>query len=356
MRILQLLPVLHFGDAVGNNAVALHRALCAYGYESEIYAENIELTVPEGTAKPLSELTVREEDIAILHLAIGTQLNYNFAEYICKKIVFYHNITPPQFFEGMDDKIAKFSQAGLESAKFLADKVDYCIADSDFNKHDLENMGYRCPIDVLPILVSWEDYKRKPNIDVLKKYSDGRTNIIFVGRVVQNKKQEDVIETFAYYKKYYDPHARLFLVGNYDDQGKYFYLLQEYIHKLNISDVFFTGKVPFEDILAYYQLADIFLCMSEHEGFCVPLVEAMYFQVPIIAFKSSAVPDTLGGSGLVIPEKSPLLTAGIIHRLITKQTFRNTIIENQEERLKDFAQNKIEEQFLTYIHRFLIKI
>lgn len=356
MRILQLLPVLHFGDAVGNNAVALLRALRTAGYESDIYAENIEQKIPVGLAKPISELEIQEEDIAILHLAIGTKLNYDFAEYPCKKIVFYHNITPPYFFGGKDKAIAKFCEEGLESARFLSDKVDYCIADSEFNKRDLQNMGYRCPIDILPILVFWEDYEKEPNPSVLKMYSDERTNIIFVGRVVQNKKQEDIIEAFSYYKKYYNPHARLFFVGNYDSQGSYYLSLQEYAHRLNISDVFFTGKVSFEEMLAYYQIADVFLCMSEHEGFCVPLLESMYFRVPIIAYDSSAVPDTLGGSGLVIPDKNPLITAGIMNQVVLNQTVRNSIIENQDERLKDFSNRKIVEKFLTYIQNFLKKV
>lgn len=109
---------------------------------------------------------------------------------------------------------------------------------------------------------------------------DGYTNFIFVGRVAPNKKQEDVIRAFYCYKKYCNPKSRLFIVGSYNGMERYYHRLRRYVGALELDNVVFTGHIPFAQILAYYHLADLFLCMSDHEGFCVPLVEAMYFNLP----------------------------------------------------------------------------
>ena len=353
MRIIQLLPVLHFGDAVGNHAVALYNTMKKAGYKTEIYAGIIEMEVSENIAKPLETLKIDEKDIAILHLAIGTELNYEFANYPCKKILIYHNITPPRFFDIYDRGIAEFCKKGIESVTYLADKVDYCLADSEFNKKDLIKLGYQCPINVMPILIPFSDYDKEPDEKTVKRYSDGRTNLVFVGRVVQNKKQEDIIEAFSYYKKYYDNKARLFLVGGYDENGSYYKHLKNYTQRLDVSDVIFTNKISFSEILAYYKTADCFLCMSEHEGFCVPVVEAMYFHIPIVAYNSSAVPDTLGKGGLLLNKKEPLITAGLINRIITDKTLRADTINNQNEQLKLFEHDQIEKKFLNYLEQFI---
>ncbi|MSS10799.1 glycosyltransferase family 4 protein [Clostridium sp. WB02_MRS01] len=353
MRVIQLLPVLHFGDAVGNHTVALYETLKKAGYQTEIYTGNIDKGVYGNIAKPLETLEINEKDIAILHLAIGTELNYEFANYPCKKILVYHNITPPNFFGSEDRAIAEFSRKGLESVAYLADKVDYCLAVSEFNKNDLIKMGYKCPIDVMPILIPFSDYEKKPDKQTMERYSDGKTNLVFVGRVVQNKKQEDVIEAFAYYQKYYDNNARLFIVGGYDEAGSYYKYLKSYVHKLGVNEVVFTNKIAFSELLAYYNLADCFLCMSEHEGFCVPVVESMYFHVPVIAYNACAVPDTLGKGGIILDKKEPLITAGVINRIITDCPLRENIISNQNEQMRSFEHDVIEKKFLYYLEQFI---
>ena len=156
-------------------------------------------------------------------------------------------------------------------------------------------MGYTCPIDVCPILIPFSDYEKEPDRRVLRRYKgDGKTNLLFVGRIAPNKKQENVIRAFYFYHKYYSPDSRLFLVGSWSGMESYYERLCDYVKALGIAEhVVFTGHIRFDEILAYYHLADVFLCMSEHEGFCVPLVEAMYFHVPIVAYSCAAVPDTL---------------------------------------------------------------
>ena len=202
------------------------------------------------------------------------------------------------------------------------------------------------------ILIPFDDYKKKPSEKILSKYKDdGYTNIIFVGRVVPNKCQEDVIGSFNEYQKHFNPRSRLFIVGTFMET--YFNRLKEYTERLGVKNVAFTGHCPFDEILAYYRLADLFLCQSEHEGFCVPLAEAMCFDVPVVAYDSSAIAETLGGSGFLLKEKDPLLTAGVMNRILTDSALRETIVENQRERLQDFQYDKVKALFWKYMDEFI---
>jgi glycosyltransferase involved in cell wall biosynthesis len=350
-----MVPGMYFGDAVGNDIIAIRDLLVSNGFETAIFSGSVdERTAKSHTvlqAEPLPSLS--EEDILIFHLCIKSDLHHVLQYMKCRKIVIYHNITPPEFYEEYNLDIANICRLAIKEVHQLAEEFDYGLAVSGFNRSDLISYGYKCPIDVLPILIPFEDYDKKPNQTIIDKYDDGITNIIFVGRVVPNKKQEDVIAAFSCYKKNFDPSARLFLVGSSDGMESYATRLNEYIDLLGINDVFFTGKIPFDDILAYYKIADVFLCMSEHEGFCVPLVEAMHFNVPIIAYSSSAIPDTLAGSGILLHEKDPLITAGVINKLMTNSNLKEEIIQRQRKRVSDFTYEKTGELFLSYIAEFL---
>ena len=214
-------------------------------------------------------------------------------------------------------------------------------------------MGYRQKIDVLPILIPYGDYDKTPSQNILDKYGDGRTNILFTGRISPNKKQEDVIKAFFYYKNYMNQDARLFFVGKYAGMEAYYEQLKRYVEVLDLKDVYFTGHIKFDEILAYYRTADVFACMSEHEGFCVPLVEAMYFGVPIVAYDSSAIADTLGNGGILTEDKDPKLVAEIINRLVQDETLRKEIIFRQKEQLKRFEYDKVTSLFSGYLEKFL---
>ncbi len=355
MRIIQFLPTLAFGDAVGNDTVALQNALKELGYETAIYAEAVDQRLPKNTASDLCagmpELS--PEDVILYHMSTGSKLNYQLENYSCRKIMIYHNITPPKFFHGYNAQAESNAQYGLDGLKHLADKFDYCLADSDFNKSDLRKAGFTCPIAVRPILIPFSDYEKKPDEKIMKKFSDEYQNIIFVGRIAPNKKQEDIISAFAFYKKYLNPKSRLIFVGNWGGMEKYYQRLKDYVQALNLEDVIFTGHIKFPQILAYYHTADLFLCMSEHEGFCVPLVEAMYFQVPILAYASCAIPWTLSGSGFLTDSKNPAEIAFLMQKILTDADLKAKIISNQNERLQDFQYEKIKALFADQLKTFL---
>lgn len=353
-RIIQLVSSLNFGDAVGNDALAIKHMLEGAGYATAIFTFAVHPKIKEENVYNidlLPELT--EDDIIIYHYASEDGFQKLIEETAAKVVLRYHNVTPPEFFHGYDEKAETITRKGMAQIKSMKDAIDYGMVDSEQNKKDLEQMGYECPISVVSILIPFKDYEQQPDLDVVNGYSDGNTNIVFVGRIVPNKKFEDVIACFAAYKKKYDPAARLFLVGNYQETDAYYQHLQEYIKECGVENVIFPGHIAFRTILAYYKIADLFLCMSEHEGFCVPLVEAMFFETPIVAYASTAIPGTLGGSGVLVETKEPEAVAEKMHQVITDQAYREEIIEKQKRRLEDFSYDRIKEQILDEIGKVM---
>lgn len=354
MRVVQLLTTLSFGDAVSNDTIALKDVIAGMGYDTAIYAENIDPRLPKHSALHADRLRdLRREDVIIYHKSTGTDLSFRLEKYPCRKMMIYHNITPPAFFAPYSHTAASLTEYGLEGVHHLKDKIEYCLADSAFNKANLTEMGYTCPIDVRPILIPFEDYKKKPDEDIIRRCTaDGWTNIVFVGRIAPNKKQENLIRTFYHYKKI-NPRSRLILVGSYTGMENYYERLQHYVRALALEDVLFTGHIKFNQILAYYCAADVFLSMSEHEGFCVPLAEAMFFDVLIIAYDTSAISDTLGGSGILLRDNDPLAAAMMMDRLVKDEALRSAVLEGQRRRLADFRYEKIKVLFEGYLKGFI---
>ncbi len=355
-RVVQLLPTMAFGDAVGNDTLSIAGILENRGFQKEIYAENIDRRFQLGVVKTIDRMEpLSDDDILIYHASTGTELNYMLPNYGGKQVMIYHNITPPEFFEGYSPIAADLCRNGYEGIQHLSEIVKYCIADSEYNKQELIAMGYRCPIDVCPILIPFDDYNQTPDHRVVSAFcGDGYTNLLFVGRIAPNKKQEDVIRAFYIYQRYFNSKSRLFLVGSSSGMEKYEQKLHAYVEKLGISSkVIFPGHIRFSEILAYYRIADAFVCMSEHEGFCVPIVEAMHFDIPIIAYNSSAVPETMAKGGIIIEDKDPQLAATAIDRVIRDQNLRKYISDCQKDRLKDFSYDSVQERFMECMKKVL---
>lgn len=357
MRIIQLVPSLYYGDAVGNDVMALRGALSGFGYETNIYAEGIDIRRQEKFIHHYTEMPeLSNDDVLIYHFASGSETMADLLKKTsCRKIMYYHNITPSYFFSQYDMTSEIATRNGRRELVELKDVFEAALCASRYNLTDLKSLDYDCPMAVLPILIPFDDYNKEPSRDIIEAYkNDGYVNFLFVGRVVPNKKQEDVIGAFAYYHGHINNKSRLFIVGNLN--GRYAQRLIDYVKKLRLDDsVIFTGSIPFSEILAYYKLADVFLCMSEHEGFCVPLLEAMYFDVPIIAYDKSAVAETMGTGTGVITDKSPVYVANCVHYLLTNSEARKQIIEAQRKRLKDFDNNKIKQEFRILLNKIKTK-
>ena len=351
------MPTVSFGDAVSNDARAIGKVIEEMGYKTGIYAENIAPKLNDPSVHKLSKLpSTDKNDIIIFNHSTGTELCYSLPDIPGRKMMIYHNITPPKFFERYSPAATKTTTFGYRGTEFLSDKIEYAMADSSFNADDLRRMGYTCPIDVRPILIPFDDYKKTPDQAVISKYSgDGFVNIVFVGRIAPNKKQEDCISAFAYYQKHINPKSRLIFVGSDSGMETYGDCLKKYADALMLENVIFTGHVSFPAILAYYKLADVFLCMSEHEGFCVPLIEAMCFETPVIAYNSCAVPETLGGSGVLLRDKDPVFCAHVIDRVVRDGELRAALISTQNKRLADFSYENVRAVFEKCLDNFINK-
>ena len=348
-KVIQILETFSYGDAIGNHALAIHKSLIENKIESYIYASNIDPRLKK-YARHIDNYENNEKDTILYHLSSGNDLNKKLETYNGRKIINYHNITPPEFLEPYNKKISEVSRKGYEDIKNLSLKVDMAITDSEYNANELKRMGYQCRIETIPIIIKFDDYDKEASSTIVKKYkSDGYKNIVFIGRIAPNKKQEDIIKDFYYYAKYYNNKSRLFLVGNFNNFESYFLKLKKYVSKLGLKNVYFTGHISFADILAYYQIADIFLCESEHEGFCVPLVEAMKFGVPIIAYDSSAVGETLGNAGILIKKKDPKFVANLIDFVCKDEKLKELIQINEQKRLDYFSSKKHIEKLIDII-------
>lgn len=357
MKIIQLLPTISYGDAVGNDTMAMHEAMCDFGYRTEIYAENIDSRRNENFIHHYTELPeLNNDDLLIYHFSTGSeQMVKILRSTSCRKIMVYHNITPAKYFKEYDKFTADLVENGRRELMALKDAFEACICDSAYNMKELQNLGYRCPMKVLPILIPFSDYDREADANIISKYEkDEYINFLFVGRVAPNKKQEDVIRAFTYYHKNINAKSRLFIVGS--ATGKYAQRLHKYIEKLDMKkSIVMTGAISFKEILAYYNVADIFLCMSEHEGFCVPLVEAMYFQIPVIAYAMAAVPETMGSGTGLIDDKSPAYVANCVEALLRNAQRKETVINAQNKCLERFENASLKNKFSAMLSSFIKK-
>lgn len=328
MKIVQVIDGYKKGDGVGNVVTAMDEFLKKNRYETLICGRQL------GYGDIRSELFGRD-NIVFYHLALLMDPVVKHLK--CRKVLVFHNITSPELLEGADEEKRIWTSSAWYDAAKTADWFDVAVTFSEYSKKCLVSLGWEAgKIYVLPVPVRFDRFREEPSEDIMDRYrKDAAVNILFTGRVYPNKKQEDVIAAFAAYRELYRKNARLFLVGS-TGGGIYYTSLLAYAEKLGVAeDVIFTGHVPFAEYLAYYRIADIYLCMSAHEGFCIPLVEAMYFGVPVIAYAGTAVPDTLAGSGVLLYDRDPEAAAGIMDRVMTDSVYRKGIVDGQNARLEE---------------------
>lgn len=350
MRVWQMLPSLSAGDGVGNEVLAMDSLIRDAGYETGIYADYIAPNVPQGRAVKVDKIPdFDRDDILIYHLSIGSRLNLMLADVKCRIIFRYHNITPAAYFAGYNPAVEKRCREGLWQIRSLAHVPYRVLAVSAYNKAHLESLGYQCPIDVLPILIPMEDYKRQPDQAFTERLRSGDLyNILFVGRVSPNKKHEDLIRAFAYYYKTMNKDARLILAGGFEGMELYRRELSDYARLLGLAGnrVVFTGSIRFEQILACYETADLFWCMSEHEGFCIPLVEAMLFRLPILARDMAAVSGTLGQGGILMEDSDPVRWGQQTELIRQGGGISRELLEGQRRQLERYQYDSIKKRLL----------
>jgi len=329
MRVHQLLAALSYGDAIGNEALAIQRHLRAAGHESDIFAEMVDPRVAQ-LARPLWEYgSVSAPDtVVIYHFSIGSasgRLIHNAPD---RLVVVYHNITPARFFLGFHRHLAGLCHHGRRELEAFARRTELALGDSEFNRAELEAAGF-ARTAVLPIVLDLSLYERPPSPVMRRRFDDGRVNVLFVGRIIPNKRIDDLIRAVAAFQRWITPRSRLLLVGDTRGFERYHDRLRELVRELRVEEVVFTGRVDDDELYACYRVADVFLCLSEHEGFCVPLQEAMLFGVPLIAYEAGAVRETLHGGGLLLQDKRPEVVAELLDRLTHGGPLRGAVIASQ---------------------------
>ena len=351
MQVHQFYPTVAYGGAASNQILNLQRLLQRLGYRGKIFCEHLPLLF-EGRTQQIAQYARYSSpaNVLLLHFSMGYSAEVlSWLEQVTdRKVVIYHNITPHAYFAGINELYFEAAQSGRKQLDRLRALAEAGWGDSTFNCQELAERGWT-HLGVLPIIFDPRHYAVRPDRKVLKRWQGG-VNILFVGRVVPNKRFEDLILTFYYLKRFVRPDARLLLVGSVQKMESYLEFLQALVTRLGLSDVVFTGHVSTSQLVAYYRCASVYLSMSEHEGFGVPLLESMHFEVPIVAYKAAAVPETLGGSGVSVTVKDYAAVAELIGLLIEDESLRTQIVARQRERLRDFLPEKIEGRLRKLLH------
>lgn len=275
------------------------------------------------------------DDLAVLHLSIGGEANRVFASLRCRKAIIYHNITPPGYFTLVAPSTAAVLREGRRQVAALAGVADVNLADSAYNASELEASGFR-NVRVFPLPIDMGRFSAKSfsRRDLPFDHSSGDYNILFVGRFAPNKKIEDFVKAVHFLSKV-EPRARGFHIGAFTGLEAYSSIVNVYAERLGVERCDFLGSVSQETLNAAYANADAFLCMSEHEGFCAPLIEAMLHRVPVFAMANAAVPETLDGAGVLFdaPPDFPLI-AETIANVLHDPALRASIVARQDARLE----------------------
>jgi glycosyltransferase involved in cell wall biosynthesis len=326
----QVLATLGYGDAIGHEVLGIQRTLSAAGFESDIFVETADPRLEDMTRdfRDLPEAS-DPDNLLIHHFSIGSKASRVAYALPDRMIVVYHNITPPKYFVGVHDLLVELCFKGRRELMAYVDRCDLAVGDSEFNRRELEGLGFS-PTAVLPVVPDFSHLDSEPNRLLTAQFADGWTNILFVGRVIPNKRFEDLIRFFHVYKTEFNPRSRLLLVGSFGGFERYHGLLTQLVATLGARDVHFTGQVTDEELSAFYEIADLFLCASEHEGFCVPLVESFYKRVPVVAYAATAVPDTLDGAGVLYDRKDPMSVAALIDTVVSNARLRERILTAQD--------------------------
>lgn len=346
--VFQLIDALDFGDAVSNHCLEISKILSNNKYNNRIFSKYAHEKMMD-FRKDIKELKVNKNDIVIFHFS-GKSNFVNLVKALnCKKILIYHNITPHSFFVGMEPHYTHC----LEGRQQLADLVgqfEYYLGDSEFNVEELIALGCS-PTGVLPIFVDIKVKEIEHNRNAMRTLKSTAPKFLFVGRVAPNKKHEDVMKVFEYYYTFINRNASLYFVGNYESYQDYYASLYEYKSKLLSRDqIVFTGKVSQSELEYHYQTADIFISMSEHEGFCVPLLESIAYGIPTLAYNAGAIKSTMGNSGVIINEKIFDNIAELIDLILSNSQLSTEIIEKQYNWINNFSVKTTEECLLRFIN------
>jgi len=329
--VLQFVPQICRHDAVGNGVLGMHQAMHELGVECQIACDRSDLaSAPH--VRSWASVKRQAWDALLLHYSHGCAARERLLSRGERIILIYHGITPPEYFRGTNPRLEEASRQGIAELPLWAEKTDYAIAHSTFTANELKNAGFR-NVTVIPYVAYEPLYAQPPDRSLIANYDhEGWVNLLTVGRVAPNKCLEDCLFIFDYFQRAIHRKSRLFIVGSWDGTEAYLDRLLRLRSRLGTQDVVFTGPVSQAALLAFFQLADAYLCMSGHEGFGVPLLEAMRFGVPVFAHAAAAIPETLRGTGILFSKKEWAVISEAIGLLLADGDLRSRVCD--EERLQ----------------------
>lgn len=325
----QVLATLGYGDAIGHEVLGIQRVLRAAGYASDIFVETADPRL-ESLTRDYRELVdaSHPDNLLLHHFSIGSKASRTAYALPDRMALVYHNITPPEYFAAVHRTLARQCFRGRREIHAYVNRCDMALGDSEFNREDLELLGFPRTA-VLPVVPDLAHLDNPADWLVAQQFDDDWTNIVFVGRVIANKKIEDVIRCFHAYHTRFNPRSRLIIAGVFSVFERYFAALTHMVSELGLQHVHFAGHVSDAELIAYYELADLFLCCSEHEGFCVPLIEAFYKQIPVMAYAATAVPATMDGAGVLFDTKEPGYVAALMDAVLSNPDLQDAIVDAQ---------------------------
>ena len=333
-RIDQLVAGFSEGDAISRDAMRIKSMLEKMGYESRIFvpAGRIGQTVVS-QCRPLEDYDGQSTDILIYHYSTASFATQLYIKSSAFKIVRYHNITPPEFFVGYDESLASELVKAREELKLVLDNADRVCAVSSFNAAELRKIK-NTEIKVIPLFFTPAEMQSDVDPSIAKLYGGGFVNILFVGRIVPNKCIEELILAFAWYHKCLNSVSRLILAGSERSCPRYYAMLSMLAARLELQNVCFQGFVNDRQLYSLYRLSHLFVCASRHEGYCLPLLEAMTCGIPVVTREVGGMPEAMGGAGVMYDELNPRQSACLWHKIIVDENLRSQIIESQKIRIE----------------------
>ena len=334
MNIHQILAGFADGDAISGEAIQLRKILRGWGYESDIFCDPAKVSPSlYDEYRPLTDYVATADDLCLHHYGINSPSTDIFLASFSKKIIIYHNITPAEYFDGFDDEIAEQLRAGRKRLRDICRYVDGVWTVSHFNASELKALGIE-NVHVFPLLFSSRALDSAPEPLIIEKFSDALENILFIGRIVPNKRIEDLIMAFAWFNKAINPFSRLLIVGSNRSAPRYYAMLRMLAGDLDLPNVCFEGFAAPSGLAAYYRVADAYVCPSIHEGYCLPLIEAMHCAVPVIAREAGGMPEAMDGAGVMYSGLDEVELAELINRVLTDRKLSTKILDSQRERMQ----------------------
>src|SRR5437667_7348948 len=337
----QFHPVLAPADAMSNHVFALRKRIPGGGDASDAYAVEAKAGAADGRSYRRLFRDVKPDDMLVIHFSMGHEVIDQLVKIQARRVLVYHNITPPEFFSGINPHAAAYARLGLRQLARIAPTFELGIGVSEFNRRTLAEAGYEATTRV-PILIDWSHFAAPPDDAVLARWQGFRSVLLFVGRISPNKRQDDLVRMLAYYRRCIDPEAHLVLVGAYRDQPQYHARVVALIERLGLGGaVAFAGGVDDPALLAYYRAASCFISLSEHEGFGVPLLEAMRFRLPVVAYDAAAVGETVDSAAILLRERDLAAAAEACAMVSEPPDIREQLVAAGERRVKDFDPEKV---------------